>query len=72
MKPGLPAKKKPRQKANVLDEDTMMALALSSSLLEEEKQSGRAFHTETAATAVLKRRADTGTVTSRRHDFPFF
>ncbi|KAM4612419.1 structure-specific endonuclease subunit SLX4 [Polymixia lowei] len=35
--PGLPARKKPRRKAKPLDEDTMVALALSSSLLEQER-----------------------------------
>lgn len=55
-----------------MDEDTMMALALSSSLLEEEKQSEREFHTETTATPLLKRRGDTGTATSQRHEFPLF
>ncbi|XP_026158990.1 structure-specific endonuclease subunit SLX4 [Mastacembelus armatus] len=37
-KPGLPARKKARKKTDPLDEGTMMALALSSSLLEQEKE----------------------------------
>ncbi|XP_017162219.1 structure-specific endonuclease subunit SLX4 isoform X2 [Poecilia reticulata] len=36
--PALPARKKPRKKADRLDEDTMVALALSSSLLEQQKE----------------------------------
>uniref|UniRef100_A0A3B5M7E9 Structure-specific endonuclease subunit SLX4 n=1 Tax=Xiphophorus couchianus TaxID=32473 RepID=A0A3B5M7E9_9TELE len=36
--PELPARKKPRKKADRLDEDTMVALALSSSLLEQQKE----------------------------------
>uniref|UniRef100_UPI0037E7A984 structure-specific endonuclease subunit SLX4 n=1 Tax=Semicossyphus pulcher TaxID=241346 RepID=UPI0037E7A984 len=70
-KPGLPAKKKPRKKTEPLDEDTMVALALSSSLLEQEKgqhremESERELQTETAAshtsmTAGLRWRPDTG------------
>ncbi|XP_073327425.1 structure-specific endonuclease subunit SLX4 [Pagrus major] len=64
-KPGLPARKKPRKKTEPLDEDTMVALALSSSLLEQERESERVLQTETAAshiamTAVLKGRPDTG------------
>ncbi|KAM7393904.1 hypothetical protein PAMP_020740 [Pampus punctatissimus] len=60
-KPGLPAKKKPRKKTEPLDEDTMVALALSSSLLEQERES----QTETTAshasmTPMLKWRPDTG------------
>ncbi|XP_061577384.1 structure-specific endonuclease subunit SLX4 [Cololabis saira] len=38
---GLPAKKKPRKKPEPLDEETAVALALSSSLLEQEKQQRR-------------------------------
>ncbi|XP_041640936.1 structure-specific endonuclease subunit SLX4 isoform X2 [Cheilinus undulatus] len=65
-KPGLPARKKPRKKTEPLDEDTMMALALSSSLLEQEKEKNRETEserqTETAAshTSVLKWRPDAG------------
>ncbi|XP_062285810.1 structure-specific endonuclease subunit SLX4 isoform X2 [Scomber scombrus] len=60
-KPGLPVRKKPRKKTQPLDEDTMVALALSSSLLEQERES----QTETAASdasvmPVLKWRPDTG------------
>uniref|UniRef100_A0A096M8Q3 Structure-specific endonuclease subunit SLX4 n=1 Tax=Poecilia formosa TaxID=48698 RepID=A0A096M8Q3_POEFO len=36
--PALPARKKPRKKSDRLDEDTMVALALSSSLLEQQKE----------------------------------
>nr|XP_046263799.1 structure-specific endonuclease subunit SLX4 isoform X2 [Scatophagus argus] len=62
-KQGLPARKKPRKKTEALDEDTMVALALSSSLLEQEKASERPLQTETAAahiptTPVLKWRPD--------------
>uniref|UniRef100_A0A3Q3XHM8 Structure-specific endonuclease subunit SLX4 n=1 Tax=Mola mola TaxID=94237 RepID=A0A3Q3XHM8_MOLML len=45
-KPGLPAKKKPRRKAESLDNDTMVALALSSSLLEQERESERVWRPE--------------------------
>ncbi|KAM7418812.1 hypothetical protein PAMA_016101 [Pampus argenteus] len=60
-KPGLPAKKKSRKKTEPLDEDTMVALALSTSLLEQERES----QTETTAshasmTPVLKWRPDAG------------
>ncbi|CAB1443228.1 unnamed protein product [Pleuronectes platessa] len=60
-KPGVPAKKKPRKKTDPLDEDTMVALALSSSLLEQNREAQ--LKTEVAAahtfmTAVLK--PDTG------------
>lgn len=47
-RPGLPAKK-PRKKAEVLDEKTMVALALSSSLYEQERPSERASPTETSS-----------------------
>lgn len=68
-RPGLPARKKPRKKTEPLDEDTMVALALSSALLEQERESERALQTETATshismTPVLKWRPDRGTVTS--------
>lgn len=60
-KPGLPASKKPRKKTEPLDEDTRVALALSSSLVEQERES----HIETAAshasiTPMLRWRPDTG------------
>lgn len=62
-KPGNPAKKKPRKKTDPLDEDTMVALALSSSLLEQEKelemQPGTAPHISLVPT--LKWRTDAGT-----------
>ncbi|KAM6941148.1 structure-specific endonuclease subunit SLX4-like [Lycodopsis pacificus] len=67
-KPGLPAKKKPRKKTPPLDEDTMVALALSS-LLEQEQRGKRESEakaqTNTAAshfstTSALKWRTDTG------------
>ncbi|XP_035034156.2 structure-specific endonuclease subunit SLX4 [Hippoglossus stenolepis] len=62
-KPGVPARKKPRKKSDPLDEDTMVALALSSSLLEQEREAQRGLKTEvtavhTSMTPVLK--ADTG------------
>lgn len=47
-RPGLPAKK-PRKKAEVLDEKTMVALALSSSLYEQERLSERAAQTDTTS-----------------------
>lgn len=47
-RPGLPAKK-PKKKAEVLDERTMVALALSSSLYEQERESERALHAEPPA-----------------------
>ncbi|KAM7009463.1 structure-specific endonuclease subunit SLX4 [Tautogolabrus adspersus] len=70
-KPGLPARKKPRKKTDPLDEDTMVALALSSSLLEQEREqhgereSERPLQTEaapehTSVTSGLKWRPDTG------------
>ncbi|XP_078134693.1 structure-specific endonuclease subunit SLX4 [Sander vitreus] len=68
-KPGLPVRKKPRKKTAPLDEDTMVALALSSSLLEQEQQSERESRrhsqTKTAASHIsmnptLKWRPDTG------------
>lgn len=63
-RPGLPAKK-PRKKAEVLDENTMVALALSSSLYEQETDSERALQTGTAApqvsmTPALKWASDAG------------
>ncbi|XP_060949888.1 structure-specific endonuclease subunit SLX4 [Limanda limanda] len=62
-KPGVPAKKKPRKKSDPLDEDTMVALALSSSLLEQKREEQRELKTEvpaahTSMTALLK--PDTG------------
>ncbi|XP_058495800.1 structure-specific endonuclease subunit SLX4 isoform X3 [Solea solea] len=62
-KPGLPVKKKPRKKADPVDEDTMVALALSSSLLEQEKEAHRELNTKpavshTAVTTALKGRPD--------------
>ncbi|XP_076584753.1 structure-specific endonuclease subunit SLX4 [Chaetodon auriga] len=64
-KPGLPARKKPRKKTEPLDEDTMVAMALSSSFLEQEGESKRLVQMEATAshismTAVLKWRTDTG------------
>ncbi|XP_029916094.1 structure-specific endonuclease subunit SLX4 [Myripristis murdjan] len=65
--PGIPAKKKPRKKTQPLDEDTMLALALSSSLLEQEREREveKEFQRETAAshtsmTPLLKWRPDAG------------
>lgn len=73
-KPGLPARKKPKKKTEPLDEDTLVALALSSSLLEQDEEHKRDKETElqlqaetavchTSMTSVLKRRPDQGTVT---------
>ncbi|XP_049427605.1 structure-specific endonuclease subunit SLX4 [Epinephelus fuscoguttatus] len=65
-KPGLPAKKKPRKKTPPLDEETMVAMALSSSLLEQQQQSDRESEMlQTAAshismTPALKWRPDAG------------
>ncbi|XP_008301479.1 structure-specific endonuclease subunit SLX4 [Stegastes partitus] len=69
--PGLPARKKPRKKTEPMDEETMVALALSSSLLEREKEqqrereAERQLQQETAAShssmnPLLKRRTDVG------------
>ncbi|XP_028256547.1 structure-specific endonuclease subunit SLX4 [Parambassis ranga] len=65
-KPGLAAKKKPRKKTQPMDEETMVALALSSSLLEqeraqrrEEEEAERQLQTETAA-SLVSMRPDTG------------
>lgn len=68
-KPGNAAKKKPRKKTDPLDEDTMVALALSSSLLEQEGE----LQTEPAAVSqvsllpTLKWRTDAGTEASLHH-----
>ncbi|XP_068582851.1 structure-specific endonuclease subunit SLX4 [Cebidichthys violaceus] len=62
-KPGLPAKKKPRKKAAPLDEDTMVALALSSSLLEQEQRGKRESEAQSqtnTAASHISRRTDTG------------
>ncbi|XP_053182838.1 structure-specific endonuclease subunit SLX4 [Scomber japonicus] len=59
-KPGLPVSKKPRKKTEPLDEDTMVALALSSSLLEKERESQtEAAAHGTSVMPVLKWRPDT-------------
>ncbi|XP_037328151.2 structure-specific endonuclease subunit SLX4 [Pungitius pungitius] len=70
-KPGLPTRKKPRKKDAPLDEDTMVALALSSSLLEQGKQAETESETNTAAshpsiTASLKWRPDKGKSRGKR------
>ncbi|KAK9539880.1 hypothetical protein VZT92_002366 [Zoarces viviparus] len=68
-KPGLPAKKKPRKRTAPLDEDAMVALALSSSLLEQEQRGKRESEAEAqtnaaashnSTTSALKWRTDTG------------
>lgn len=64
-KPGLQVKKKPKKTTDPLDEDTMVALALSSSLLEQETKTHGEAETETAAsrasmTSGLKWRPDAG------------
>ncbi|XP_056615724.1 LOW QUALITY PROTEIN: structure-specific endonuclease subunit SLX4 [Triplophysa dalaica] len=50
---GAPAKKKSRRKGQPLDEDTMMALALSRSLLEQEKEKKREMKEEREIQAQL-------------------
>ncbi|XP_051240004.1 structure-specific endonuclease subunit SLX4 isoform X2 [Dicentrarchus labrax] len=70
-KPGLPTRKKPRKNTEPVDEDTMVALALSSSLLEQERESERQLQTETAVshytlTPVLKWRPDAGKCRGKR------
>lgn len=64
-KAGAAARKKPRKKAEPLDENTMVALALSSSLLEQEREQQHAARTQSMAsdssmTPVLKWRPDAG------------
>lgn len=64
-KPGLQARKKPKKKPEALDEETMVALALSSSLLEQKKEEERQYHTKTgtshtSVTQDLKWRPDAG------------
>ncbi|XP_047433187.1 structure-specific endonuclease subunit SLX4 isoform X2 [Mugil cephalus] len=69
-KPALPASKKPRKKTKPMDEETMVALALSSSLLEQERKQLReeeeaerqteAAAAHTSMTSLLKWRPDTG------------
>lgn len=44
--PSLPGRKKPRKKPRGLDEDTMVAMALSHSLLEQEKEMEREMQRE--------------------------
>lgn len=60
------ARKKPRQKAEPLDEATMVALALSSSLLQQQKEAEqRAAQVEVvSATPELKWRPDAGASSS--------
>uniref|UniRef100_A0AAQ4QZH4 Structure-specific endonuclease subunit SLX4 n=1 Tax=Gasterosteus aculeatus aculeatus TaxID=481459 RepID=A0AAQ4QZH4_GASAC len=66
-KPGLPTRKKPRKKDAPLDEDTMVALALSTSLLEQEKQSEtNTAASHTSMTASLKWRPDKGKSRGKR------
>lgn len=71
-RPGLPARKKRRIKTDPLDEDTMVALALSSSMLEQQKErlrdeeAERELQTVSAAshTSMLKWWPEAGTATS--------
>ncbi|MEQ2290737.1 hypothetical protein AMECASPLE_006119 [Ameca splendens] len=59
-KPDLPARKKPRKKTSPLDEETMMALALSSSLLDQQKeQQAKSGPSHSSTTPVLKWKQDT-------------
>lgn len=46
-------RKKPRQKAEPLDEETMVALALSSSLVEQRKESRRASPAEAVVSSLV-------------------
>ena len=48
--PSLPVRKKPRRRAHNLDEDTMVAMALSSSLLEQEREQEREVEREVIPT----------------------
>uniref|UniRef100_A0A3Q1BJE8 Structure-specific endonuclease subunit SLX4 n=1 Tax=Amphiprion ocellaris TaxID=80972 RepID=A0A3Q1BJE8_AMPOC len=70
-KPGLPSRKKPRKKTEPMDEETVVALALSSSLLEQQKEQLRETEAErqlqpsiaasnSSMTPLLKWRTDTG------------
>lgn len=74
-KTGVQARKKPRQNAEQLDEETMVALALSSSLVEQQKESERASQAETVVSSLvsaapeLKWRPDAGTLSSFYHHF---
>ncbi|XP_051940794.1 structure-specific endonuclease subunit SLX4 isoform X2 [Hippocampus zosterae] len=70
-KAGAGARKKPRKKAEPLDENTMVALALSSSLLEQEREQQCAARTQSMAsdsskTPVLKWRPDAGNGRGKR------
>lgn len=61
----LPARKKPRKKNEPVDEETMVALALSSSLLEQQtKLQAESGPPHGSMTPVLKWKPDAGTVTS--------
>lgn len=62
-KPELPARKKPRKKTEPLDEETMMALALSSSLLEQQKeQQAESGPSHSSMTPALKWKPNAGTL----------
>lgn len=68
------ARKKPRQKTQPLDEETMVALALSSSLVEQQKESSQAetvVSSLVSAAPELKWRPDAGTFSSFSHRFFF-
>ncbi|XP_029366865.1 structure-specific endonuclease subunit SLX4 [Echeneis naucrates] len=64
-KPGQPARKRSKKKTDALDEDTMVALALSSSLLEQDRELKRELPTEISVAQIsmiptLKWRPDAG------------
>ena len=76
--PSLPVRKKPRKRAPNLDEDTMVALALSSSLLEREREVEREMEREVerevisavppgSVAALLRWRAHEGKMAFRSH-----
>uniref|UniRef100_A0AAV2LMN1 Structure-specific endonuclease subunit SLX4 n=1 Tax=Knipowitschia caucasica TaxID=637954 RepID=A0AAV2LMN1_KNICA len=67
-KSNMPASKKPRKKPGHMDEDTMMAIALSSSLLEQEKQLNLQDATapSTSKSPALKWNADAGKGRSKK------
>ncbi|XP_056264514.1 structure-specific endonuclease subunit SLX4 isoform X2 [Pseudoliparis swirei] len=64
-KPGLPVRKRPRKKTAPLDEEAMVALALSSSLLDQEQRAKRS-QTNAAASHIAMTTALKGTDTVKR------
>ncbi|XP_068178732.1 structure-specific endonuclease subunit SLX4 isoform X2 [Antennarius striatus] len=59
-RPANPSQKKPKKKAEPLDEDTMVALALSSSMLEQEREPERPVQKEANAALKWRPAADKG------------